>query len=465
MTFLVYISCLMFVSLSEYGSSVTLIICTDCPIQPPSLISPEIFIVSKKFQNNSANVPLQIVYPIADMHRPKYRFVPKGACLNLPLSIINSNYIINREYPVKKANPTLDDRVDFFLYEIEKYMGNLVKNKRYLGNYINPNVMKICNEYMLISCNTWAIYQRDKDKDWQTGRLIKEGNRKINFQYFELGVEQCDTKVNHSKIGLSECGNDLNEVIRGQDPRFYIVNETDAFVLYSDQISFVGRYHQKLAWLKYDCSGVKKLTITNVWNQINSPIDNKGMQKNWVPFMWNRTVHMVQYLNPLTVLQLTSQVSGHDHLLPAWETSVVNVCDQRLSDYWNYGEIRGGTPAYLHNGSYLTFFHSVSCASIFKTYVYGALTFSRDPPFRVEKITPFPIADYWSYQGEWNRFMQTRRIDYVLFPMNFQIFDDQINLSLGRQDDEGWIYEISYKELSETMVPVEQKCNKRRLRL
>ncbi len=127
-------------------------------------------------------------------------------------------------------------------------------------------------------------------------------------------------------------------------------------------------------------------------------------------------------------------------------------------------EYRGGTPAYFHNGSYITFFHSVSCASFMKTYVFGAMLFSATPPFKVLKITPFPIADYWSYQGPWSLFVKNRKIDYVLFPVNFQIHHDKIHLSLGRQDNEGWIYELSYSELVDVMVPVDPTCHVKRKR-
>ncbi len=120
--------------------------------------------------------------------------------------------------------------------------------------------------------------------------------------------------------------------------------------------------------------------------------------------------------------------------------------------------MRGSTPAYMVNGSYLTFFHSTTFLSFKNSYMMGALTFSAHPPFKVLKITPFPIADFWSYQGEWSFFQRTRNIDYILFPMNFYMHRDKIHLSLGRQDKEGWLYSLSYNELIESMVPVNQTC-------
>jgi len=54
---------------------------------------------------------------------------------------------------------------------------------------------------------------------------------------------------------------------------------------------------------------------------------------------------------------------------------------------------------------------------VFKSYVIGAYAFSRDPPFQLLAMSPFPIMHPQFYSGPWADFPQ-RNIDYVSFPMS-----------------------------------------------
>lgn len=97
----------------------------------------------------------------------------------------------------------------------------------------------------------------------------------------------------------------------------------------------------------------------------------------------------------------------------------------------------------------------------YNTYVFGAYTFSSNPPFKLLSISPIPILNEqlytgilimstsilviyinftYIYKGKWN-VIKNRKLDYIVFPMSIFFEDDSdesiINLSFGHQDAYG----------------------------
>ena len=137
---------------------------------------------------------------------------------------------------------------------------------------------------------------------------------------------------------------------------------------------------------------------------------------------------------------------------------------------WEYGQMRGGTPALLVEGEFLTFFHSRVRlrASAFETYFMGALTFSADPPFRLLRQSRVPLLIDGMYEGAW---AGTAHNDYIVFPMGYFVSDEvagegeggvglaaptpTITLSLGRNDHEGWVAKMRVQDLMQSLVPLQ----------
>lgn len=83
---------------------------------------------------------------------------------------------------------------------------------------------------------------------------------------------------------------------------------------------------------------------------------------------------------------------------------------------WRYGELRGGTPALLVRGEYLTFFHSKRRVHGRRmTYFVGAYTFQSDFPFGITSISKHPIVADTFYIGK----LAPQPYDYILYPTSF----------------------------------------------
>lgn len=168
-----------------------------------------------------------------------------------------------------------------------------------------------------------------------------------------------------------------------------------------------------------------------------------GVQKNWVPFVWKDQLFLGYSISPHEILMPDLQ-SGD--CTRAYETSVC--CN------WEWGEIRGGTPAILVDGEYLAFFHSsihaISHFSLDKEklhYFMGAYTFKAEPPFEVTRISPHPIVhrDFYSL---------TEVPKKVVFPGGFAVTDDKIYLAYGKDDKEVWIAVLNKAALLDSLVPL-----------
>lgn len=167
------------------------------------------------------------------------------------------------------------------------------------------------------------------------------------------------------------------------------------------------------------------------------------VQKNWVPFNWNDNLLFEYSLAPHEILQTDLENS---------ECPVV--FDTYSHVPWEWGQMRGGTPAELIDGEYLAFFHSAvdarSKASYYKKcthYFMGAYTFSQDPPFEITKMTQYPLIDNQFYnQSDFHK--------RVVFPGGFAVDGDFIYLAWGKDDGEIWISKIVKKELLHLLEPL-----------
>lgn len=142
-----------------------------------------------------------------------------------------------------------------------------------------------------------------------------------------------------------------------------------------------------LCHLDLSCLDPKSLETINVTH-----LQNPGTprEKNWTPFVYtdkegNSDLYLIYVFNPMIAARfdrpftgkLESFVSLGPQLPLAWEQ--------------NWGQIRGGTPALLVDDEYLVFFHTYFHLRQKDWYVFGALTFEKEPPFRIKKISPYPI--------------------------------------------------------------------------
>jgi hypothetical protein len=115
---------------------------------------------------------------------------------------------------------------------------------------------------------------------------------------------------------------------------------------------------------------------------------------------------------------------------------------------WYGLPIRGGTPAIMVNGYYLSMFHTVAMFQMpfkLKTYFMGAVTFCPKPPFQLHSMSSHPIVKERFYDGEWVK----TNLDYVVFPVGIVMDVDgkHILVSMGSQDKTGWIIKLEIEGL------------------
>jgi predicted GH43/DUF377 family glycosyl hydrolase len=168
-------------------------------------------------------------------------------------------------------------------------------------------------------------------------------------------------------------------------------------------------------------------------------------EKNWVPFDYQGFLMLGRSICPHEVLH--SSFATDRFQTRSWSSQDVQ---------WDWGVIRGGTPALLVDNEYLAFFHSSinmqtvhSRGKSIQHYFMGAYTFSAHPPFELTRISPQPIVGKNFYKG-----MQypTWKPLCVVFPGGF-VFDDQyIWIAYGRQDHEIWVVKLDKKELLNYLV-------------
>ncbi len=176
-------------------------------------------------------------------------------------------------------------------------------------------------------------------------------------------------------------------------------------------------------------------------------------EKNWVPFDYHEVPLLAYSIAPHKILCPLLNGTGRCETYTTNQPSIV----------WEWGELRGGTPAIIiDNKYYLSFFHSsiehISQHSNGKPslhYYMGAYLFDLEPPYRIKKVSPEPIVGRGFYHGlEYEPYWKTVN---VIFPCGLIIENNTIWVSYGRQDHEAWIMRIDKEKLLKSLIRVTTK--------
>jgi predicted GH43/DUF377 family glycosyl hydrolase len=174
---------------------------------------------------------------------------------------------------------------------------------------------------------------------------------------------------------------------------------------------------------------------------------NKRMEKNWVPFIWQEKLLLAYSINPHRIF---APLFSGNRCQTLAKTSFLND--------WEWGELRGGTPALVDEGEYLAFFHSYKEMSSVQSngkkishYFMGAYTFALDPPFAITHISDKPIVGQKFYREP---FYKTWKPLRVVFPGGFICDSDHVWVVYGRQDHEVWVVKLDKRGLRHSLKPV-----------
>lgn len=174
-------------------------------------------------------------------------------------------------------------------------------------------------------------------------------------------------------------------------------------------------------------------------------------EKNWVPFDYQGD------------LLLSYSIIPHKVFLPFLNSSqcATIALSHAMGDCsWDWGELRGGTPALEVDGEYLAFFH---CSKFMRTvhsqgkliqhYFMGAYTFESSPPFSVTKMSSEIIVGENFYHGKSYKTWKPLR---VVFPAGFVFDEEYVWVVYGRQDYEMWVVKMDKIDLLKSL----KKANK-----
>lgn len=173
-------------------------------------------------------------------------------------------------------------------------------------------------------------------------------------------------------------------------------------------------------------------------------------EKNWVPFEYEGHLLLSYSLSPHRVFLPLKGGSGKCETFSCSEATIP----------WDWGILRGGTPALLHGKEYLAFFHSSlpmrslhSEGKVMPHYFMGAYTFSQDPPFELTRMSPEPIIGPSFYKGATYKPYWAPNI--VVFPGGYVEDDAFIWIVYGRQDRESWVVKLEKKGLFESLQKID----------
>lgn len=244
---------------------------------------------------------------------------------------------------------------------------------------------------------------------------------------------------------------DVNSVspCRAEDARLITVGER-LFMVYDDNVDKVitkGGFRVYLAELINDGQKIKAVDVECLSRFEGESIHIR--EKAWVPFVYHSD------------LLLAYSIAPHKIFLPILGTGECLTIDTTYPKIpWKWGELRGGTSGMLIDSHrYLSFFHSSTrLASVHSDgqeimhYFIGAYTFSSEPPFALNEVSPEPIVGENFYNGPvYKPYWKPIR---AVFPCGY-IFDEQnIWITYGKDDHELWLVKLDRQGLLDSLVPV-----------
>jgi predicted GH43/DUF377 family glycosyl hydrolase len=170
-------------------------------------------------------------------------------------------------------------------------------------------------------------------------------------------------------------------------------------------------------------------------------------EKAWVPFIYRGNLLLAYSILPHRIFYPLLDGSGVCETIACTESAIS----------WDWGILRGGTPALIEGDEYLAFFHSsIDMATVHSGgkkmahYFIGAYLFSREPPFSVTKISAEPIIGENFYNG--TRYKPYWKPVRCVFPCGYISDDQYIWIAYGRDDHEIWLAKLDKKGLLQSLV-------------
>ncbi|HRW58230.1 MAG TPA: hypothetical protein P5048_01270 [Chlamydiales bacterium] len=247
-----------------------------------------------------------------------------------------------------------------------------------------------------------------------------------------------------NRLGIAELDKNFEEKCPYHLVDTWSDETEDARIIY-DGDDYYLVYNDQLPCEKHFCRGMylSKLNRDDFTIEYKTSFDLhlRPVEKNWVPFVAKnerseKEIQLAYSLVPHKILSVTDPKSSD--LTQLFFKN--NPSYRRF--FWDWGVVRGGTPAIMVDGEYLSFFHS-SFGKKRRWYVMGAYTFEAKPPYRVTRVSKHPI------------FYKEIKNQRIVFPSGFvqdRIDGEEVfHISYGEMDCRSKLVTIKKKDIFDAM--------------
>ena len=186
-------------------------------------------------------------------------------------------------------------------------------------------------------------------------------------------------------------------------------------------------------------------------------ISKPGDEKNWVPFVYEDSIHFMFCINPPVVVRVppgfAAAAGGSEDLRTEFVSAGSNATAR-----WRYGPMRGGSPALYDAalGGYVSFFHSHIKFPVHTTfwrgvlsYYMGCYVFAAQPPFGIQLMSERPLVGPSWYNDTWAN-IQKRR---VIWPAGVIALPNEFVVSYGRDDETMHAVRLDRRKLTDSLQP------------
>jgi hypothetical protein len=258
--------------------------------------------------------------------------------------------------------------------------------------------------------------------------------------------------------------------IQPEDTRIIRVNSSHVHIVYS--VHFTIHYLRCVVTGAADLKYNKETDKFEIVNSIILATDEVGLhedrtdnpcttEKNWSPFLMNGEVHYITHVNPLTIAKvadpqppIVAELGNRNRLVKV--VSKDNpFLPSNVNDSEGGSEFRGGSNAInISEHRYLSFYHVVRHFNdtSYRTYFFGAYVFSTASlPYRVVEVSSLPIIVPEWYIG---KPYGVYGIDYITFPASVFLTDDELTLTICKDNAEGIVLKFKLQTILASLSKV-----------
>lgn len=307
---------------------------------------------------------------------------------------------------------------------------------RGVKNPYNPSIVKWKDNRYLV------VFRYDIPKETEQKKTRRPG------YYTKIGIAELDQNFEQTEKEFREIDTGS---LRSEDPRIFALNGK-YYLLFNDRVG----YRKKREYRSMHVA----LLNTETWSlEFITSLDQqiKPIEKNWVPIIREGKEELLlgYSINPTKIIGV-SDLKKNEIVHHVYDKvpSFGNV------NWWQWGELRGGTPALQVGDEYVAFFHSFfqdPRHPIRYWYVMGAYAFQAKEPFALTRLSKAPLLFNTLYSEEVTSPFADKR-KRVAYPSGFvtgvENGREVFYVSLGVNDSQMKIMVIDKENLYKSMQEV-----------